>query len=1050
MPGQVEQLLQTPVIEDEGWNGYQHFTDPTRLPFNVLTYPSQNCSMPSHDKIVPDLGKKTLGQQWTDDVGMKGNKEKYTTLAGVELEVRVWQAELAIEINNKTGDFAIGETITGSSSHSTATVVSKNEIDALNFELILTDITGKFTTSDTVTGGTSGATADVTLNNANRGDVIEVLYTDTNPDGAFYNIPHWYAITKIDNSLPIGLHRYSFDQWFDTNLNPSESLNIPRLIWVNGLKKVFSWVGGIASIVDVTEELSSGDTYASVDVGTLNLYSTVGVIGSFNNTQDTQTPIHSGSVISEGQSFQNANISILDSVKFYIKKFGAPTGNVTATIYASTGSLGTTSKPTGAVLATSDSISIASLTTGYVFTKFQFTGINRITLSAATNYVVVLNYSGGDGSNYLDVGIDTLHPSGVGNSSFSTDDTTWTAESGHNCLFYIYGTSTPAGGPFLVGEIVQGPSGSGMVAEISDLFSPLTLVKTAGTFTVGDAVYGLTSGETGTVLSYIPPSITWASLGFLQGESSSFKIGDTVYAISSGWGTESVVYTPTLPTVHPGDIGFSVIRADDVEVAFDFCRQTKNYMYYGNWNQRQLYQSNAFNRDADAVITNETIIPDGLDDLYIPSVTTYTGTGSAVYKVIINNGTSNPNSFDWYKNGIYKASINIDHTMPQLLDDGIYIQFVYNIDHTVGSSWEITATQAITDAWFNFYYSLPIRRPGEGYIFRLPSNFWTMDVQEDKLYVNTKFGEWSIIDTVLSSDLQNETVSLVPLKQSGALKVIDPWMTGHMEDNLVFVTLDKSLMNMGRQAFLQEPQDGYMSDPVKYDFLPCSFIGGGIKYIGKRLYITSPEQGIMHCLDVAKKYWQPPKTFPEMGIPSIVGNDLIVHSNIRNQTFTMFANVSDNGQSYLVLARTPFNPYFKLVARKRIPARWDSKYSSNTFIEGYIQGNPQLIFTCLLGPNDPNGLSHEVEPIITNNPSDKASIGQGSLGTHPLGNDLFIEGSYFNEIYNKFKPIMSYYFIALQISCVSKNHSYSVLAIGVNMSFAPTGNNTLIGDREIL
>jgi hypothetical protein len=154
--------------------------------------------------------------------------------------------------------------------------------------------------------------------------------------------------------------------------------------------------------------------------------------------QNTATGLSAGNIISLGQSFNVSGNFTLYSCKFYLRKFGSPTGNITASIYAITGSFGSNSKPTGSALAVSDNISISGLTTSFQLINFNFSGVNRITLNNATNYVVVVNSNLGDSSNFLQVGSVTpgTHP---GNYCFSTDDVSWTGLTGLDLCFYVYG-----------------------------------------------------------------------------------------------------------------------------------------------------------------------------------------------------------------------------------------------------------------------------------------------------------------------------------------------------------------------------------------------------------------------------------------------------------------------------------------------------------------------------------------------------------------------------------------------------------------------------------
>lgn len=630
----------------------------------------------------------------------------------------------------------------------------------------------------------------------------------------------------------------------------------------------------------------------------------------------------------------------------------------------------------------------------------------------------------------------------------------------------------------------------------------------------------------------INPATTWRSLGFSEDASGTQAIV-VVNGISHVVAVPADLDTSTINIVSTagmaiGDTATAQIEVDVTPIPFDMCRQNKGYMFYGNWKQRDLYQSNAFNRPSTMAITQAQAQQ---NDLVLSGI--YTGTGSHVYRVTIDKvapaptrvailvggafdslsfrsddytlsalntyrvvidpgavtyttykngvvvnalvpivpdvevllvdnifftlydvapavyvaGTSwsltigGVDSFQWQIDGGVPVATNVNITGgPQVLQDGVTITFVAKRGHSIGDFWEITVNQSIERAWDNFYYTLPIRKPGEGYKYRLPSAFWTMDTQEESLYVNGSYGEWSVIDTILSADLQSETVSLQPLKQSGANKVLFPYLTGHLNDDLVYINTKKELNTIGRKEFLEKPQTGYLSEPVKFDFEGCTFVSGRIKYVNKNLYISSPENGLMLCFDTFNKYWQPPKKFPEVGLLSIIGNDLIAHSNTRNQSFTMFTGATDNGQAYEVSLRTSYTS---------LGDNWSQKQSNQSFIEGYITGAPKLVHSVYLGIEGCGGIyPHDVEPITCVVP-DRAPFGAGSFGSHPFGSDVFAEGAYFQEINKAYAPILKYYFISLGIVCVSKAHTWSVLSLGMNGMYSPLGNNPLTNPSNL-
>lgn len=136
----------------------------------------------------------------------------------------------------------------------------------------------------------------------------------------------------------------------------------------------------------------------------------------------------------------------LGSCIFYVKRNGSPTGNMFAKLYNHTGTFGTSSTPTGGVIATSIGIDIAPLSTSFVLLEFFFIGINRYTLVNATKYCIVVEYDGGDINNSLHVGIDTTSPTHGGNRAYY--DGSWNAVGAQDICFYVY-LAVPSGGFFI-------------------------------------------------------------------------------------------------------------------------------------------------------------------------------------------------------------------------------------------------------------------------------------------------------------------------------------------------------------------------------------------------------------------------------------------------------------------------------------------------------------------------------------------------------------------------------------------------------------------------
>lgn len=402
--------------------------------------------------------------------------------------------------------------------------------------------------------------------------------------------------------------------------------------------------------------------------------------------------------------------------------------------------------------------------------------------------------------------------------------------------------------------------------------------------------------------------------------------------------------------------------------------------------------------------------------------------------------------YQWYLDNVLQGGGASYPVTTTLVYNGLNIYTNSPNGHTLGDSWTIHITPKVENGFCNFYSNL-YREPGQAFTARLSSNFWAMDVQENVMYLCDQKGYWQYLEFKLSSNLQNETVIVQPLKQSAPAKPIFPYMVGHFEDYLAFVTEGKTLDLILRKKFIELPQVGYLSNAVKNDFDACSFVGGSIQFgADKRLYITSPEEKMMHCYDNNQKYWQPPQKYSNNGILSLYGSSLISHSNIKAETYTLFdGETGDNGVEYQVIAQTgPLS----------VGNRWSKKNTTMSFIDGYTTDKnkkfPPIKQNILLEPNGTNGVkSHYVEPKFYQM-SDTSALGAGALGYHGLGNDPNQNQAYFQEVYKKFQGLLEYYFYSIGFECTTKSHHYEVISMGVNSVISNKNNSPLVNQSTVV
>lgn len=144
-----------------------------------------------------------------------------------------------------------------------------------------------------------------------------------------------------------------------------------------------------------------------------------------------------------GQSITGDGGNLTD-IYYNLRLSGSPTGNATAKVYAHSGTFGTSSVPTGAALATSNTFDVSTLTGNYH--NYKFTFASPATLTNGTKYVITFEYSGGSTVNTVQVGRDTTSPSHGGNAAHSSNGTSWSASSGRDLIFYAVTSGGGGGG----------------------------------------------------------------------------------------------------------------------------------------------------------------------------------------------------------------------------------------------------------------------------------------------------------------------------------------------------------------------------------------------------------------------------------------------------------------------------------------------------------------------------------------------------------------------------------------------------------------------------
>lgn len=188
---------------------------------------------------------------------------------------------------------------------------------------------------------------------------------------------------------------------------------------------------------------TEGNKDTDFEVDAAAVVTGTGTLVSYSEAnQDNLDYIYNGGVTEYGQAKTLTGTHDITAVKFYLKKINSPTGNATAKIYSCTGTPGTSGKPTGAALATSGTFDVSTLTSTLQLITFTFSSPYT---AVAGNYCFVLAYSGGDASNYVDIGIDTSSPGDTGGNTCYFASGVYESAPATDTIYYVLANTNYTG-----------------------------------------------------------------------------------------------------------------------------------------------------------------------------------------------------------------------------------------------------------------------------------------------------------------------------------------------------------------------------------------------------------------------------------------------------------------------------------------------------------------------------------------------------------------------------------------------------------------------------
>ena len=153
-----------------------------------------------------------------------------------------------------------------------------------------------------------------------------------------------------------------------------------------------------------------------------------------SSNQDSTISIYQGNNEQVGVAITLSSGESLQCVKFYLKKFGNPTGVMQAKIFASSGIVGTNAIPTGTALATAIDVEASDVTGSFAMVPFWF---EEPYVASSGDMCIVLQYKSGDVNNYLIAGADSSLSSSGNSFKANTSNSGWSVDTTQDLVFEL-------------------------------------------------------------------------------------------------------------------------------------------------------------------------------------------------------------------------------------------------------------------------------------------------------------------------------------------------------------------------------------------------------------------------------------------------------------------------------------------------------------------------------------------------------------------------------------------------------------------------------------
>lgn len=347
----------------------------------------------------------------------------------------------------------------------------------------------------------------------------------------------------------------------------------------------------------------------------------------------------------------------------------------------------------------------------------------------------------------------------------------------------------------------------------------------------------------------------------------------------------------------------------------------------------------------------------------------------------------------------------------------------------------------------NFTYTVPIRTNGEGGSVRLDKNIVAIisNNQDNSIRVSAGRDTWYPISlaSVTSNGVAGEEVRVGTPTRGSWVGANNQFSVCNTKQGVVYLSQEPMfdyLQNVEQQNQVVTP----VGDDVADDIYGFDTTDAKTIYWKKHVWLLFPAEWKLYGYDMLRKLWQPPQTVAGACM-SIIDEQLIIHSSVRQESYIMFSGTNDNWYPISFVVRPN---YANGGTRERF------KTLDGYFVEAKCtSGTDSLKFKALLGYKGSKWIvegtfgAGDGQPYVEE-PDISGGFGQSGIGQAPIGSlypdEVTIQYKKVRRIFPFVKNNNEFFEMQIEFSCDKLDSQFKIIAHGDNMQLTSSQNSILI------